>query len=173
MAKNKPQKLAMLEMYLSQLENSKGLILLDYTGLTPNEAVEMKMTLSGMNSNYNVVKNTIFKLALNQKELPALTDLEFGPHSVVFINEEVAGIAKKVKEYVKDLNGKLTIKAGILDGQLLSAAQVDALAEMPTKEQSVAMIAGLLTNSLSGVVNVLQDSIRSVVTIIDQAYSNK
>jgi len=170
MAKTKEQKQAILAGYKDNLSNAMGVIIVSPVGLTPNEASDFKMKLGELGSKFNVVKNTLFSLALKEAGLPELDTFEFGEHAVIFVEEDIAGTAKELKEFMKEVKEKLEIKGGILEEQELTVAQVEELSELPTKDQSIAMIAGLMTNAISATVNVLEDSVRSVATILDKAF---
>lgn len=173
MAKSKQQKQEMLEAYKAKLDGSMGIIVVSATGITPNQINEFKQKLFSLGSSYNVVKNTIFSLALKQAGLPELETFSAGPNAVVFVETDIAGTAKELKDFIKQYKDLVEIKSGILDGQQLTIEQVQELADMPTKEQSIAMIAGLMTNAVAGVANVLEDSVRSVAIILDQAFSEE
>lgn len=173
MAKTKVQKQAMLEAYKQYLKNAGGVLVVNPNGLTPNQVNDFKMKLSDLGGEYHVVKNTIFKLAMGETGMPELSSIESGAHAVVFSGTDIAATAKLLKEFIKANEGKITVDSGILEGQTLTAKQVEDLAELPTKEQSISMILGLLDQSLSGVVNVLEDSVRSVAIIINQAFEGK
>ena len=102
--------------------------------------------------------------------MPEMETLEFGAHAVVFAGDDIAAAAKALKGFIKEHEEQVEVAAGIVEGQILTADQVQELADMPSLEQSVAMIAGLLTQPVSGVVNVLEDSVRSYIIILDQAF---
>lgn len=170
MAKTRAEKEAMLEGYSKNLEGSTAVILVSQSGLTPKETSTLKVRLSTVGSKYNVVKNRIFMRALESLKMPTIGSLDFGNNSAVYVSEDVATTAKILKEFNKEYGNKLEFRAGLIDGQVLSAEQTQELADMPSIEQSIAMIAGLLEQSMTGVVNVLEDSMRSVVIILDQAF---
>lgn len=173
MAKTRVQKEAILAAYKKKLENSTGFFVIKPNGLKPNDVNEFKKKLLTAGSTLTVVKNTIFARALKNAELPELNTLEFGENAILFINEDIATAAKLLQEFEKEQKGKVEIRAGLIEGSLLEASQVTELANMPSKEQSIAAIAGLLNQSLAGVVNVLEDGVRSVAIIIDQAFKDK
>lgn len=173
MAKNKQQKEQMVAAYQAYLKKASGLIVLNPKGVKPNEVNDFKIKLSELGGEYHVVKNTLFKIALSAAGHPELKSFEADGHAVIFAGQDIAATAKMLKEFMKDKEERLTVDSGLLEGQVLSASQVAELAEMPSKEDSVAMIAGLLNQSLSGVVNVLEDSVRSVAIIINQAFADK
>ncbi len=171
MAKTRSQKEAMLSSYKDRLSNATGIIMLSQTGLTPGDINDFKLKLSELNGTYNVVKNTIFKIALSESKLPELDGLSTGPNSVVFTSEDVAATAKLITEFIKQHKDKVTIRGGILDGQSLTIEQVKELSELPTKEQSIAMIAGILQQNITGIAYVLQDSVQSIAIILDKAFT--
>jgi len=173
MAKTKEQKKAMLADYRGRLSSSYGIILVNQNGLEANSVSDFKKKLATVDAQFNTVKNTIFALALKEENLPELELVKSGSHAVVFSSEDIAGAAKMLADFIKEHKEKVVVKSGVLDGQALTIEQVNELANMPTKEQSVAMIAGLLTQSIAATVNVLEDSVRSFVTILDQAFTDQ
>jgi large subunit ribosomal protein L10 len=173
MAKTRAQKEVILAEYKEKLTNAYGIIVIDQNGLESNNVSNFKQQLNANGSYFNTVKNTIFELALKESGLPELDMIKTGSHAVIFSSDDIAGTAKLLDAFIKENKGKITLKNGILDGQVLSVEQVNELANMPTMEQSIAMIAGLLTNAMAGTVNVLEDSVRSVVTILDKAFAEE
>lgn len=171
MAKTRTQKQEMLERYQNKLSEATGVIVLTQNGLTPGEINELKQSLQEVGSSFNVVKNTIFQLALEKSNLPGQDTFNAGPNSVVYTNDDVASTAKILAEFVKTHKDNIQFKAGILDGQELTLEQVKELSELPSKEQSIAMIAGLLEQNISGIANVMQDSVRSIEIILDKAFN--
>ncbi len=170
MAKTRPQKEEMFAGYKSELAGANGVIVVTPVGVTPNQINAFKKELGAIGSNYHVVKNTIFALALDDAKLPKLEVLSAGSNAVIFSSTDIAGTAKLLTKFMKENEDKMEIRAGILDGAELTIEQVQQLSDMPTKQQSVAMIAGLLTNPIAGIANVLEDSIRSVAIIINEAF---
>jgi len=178
MAKSKIEKKALVEKYKSKLSASKGVIVVKPTKLTPNETNEFRRDLYDVNSEFNIVKNSIFKIALSELSLPEVDSLKGGEHAVLFMGEDIVSASKALKKFsdaTKSKEGDLKIEviAGILDGQLLSKEQAMEIAEMPDKKGSIAMILGILDQAMSGVVNVLEDAPRAYVSIIDQAFKSE
>lgn len=178
MAKTKAQKKQLVDKYKSKLQNAKGVIVVRPSKLTPNETNDFRRDLYDVNADFNIVKNSIFKIALKDLDLPELDSLASGEHAVLFMGEDIVSASKALKKFTdatksKDGDLKVDIIAGILDGQLLSKEQAAEIAEMPDKKGSVAMILGILDQAMSGVVNVLEDAPRAYVSIIDQAFKSE
>ncbi len=175
MAKNKEQKAELINQYSDLLGQSNCLIVVEPNGLTPNETNNFRKELFEVDSKFHLVKNTLFKIALEKAGLPAIEELNHGSHAVLFCKEDYVGTSKLLKDFMKNAvtkadEPKISIVSAILDGALLSKDQVNELAEMPTIQGSVALILGILDQAIAGVANVLQDPMRSYVTIIDQAF---
>ena len=78
-----------------------------------------------------VYKNTVMRIALSESELPTLDDMLHGPSAFVFAGSDVAAAAKAVKEFAKS-NENLQIKGGLMEGAAVSAAEVEAIASLPS-----------------------------------------
>ncbi len=182
MAKTKSQKSKILEKYSKKIGEAKGVLIVKAQGLTPNEVNSFRKNLYDVEAKFNVVKNTLFKLALKDQNLEEEPSLNSGNHAVLFTKEDIVTPAKNLKEFIKTAVGKnakgeeyekIQIVGGYLDGKKMTLTQVIDLADTPSKQQSVSMILGILDMAISGVLNVIEDSPRSIVSILDQAYQKK
>lgn len=175
MAKTRKEKVALKEKYVGDIKKAKALIVVKPSKLIPNEANEFRMNLFDFDANFNIVKNTIFKIALEEANYPAVKELENGEHAVLFLSEDIVNPSKSLKKFIdattsKDGSTKIEIVSGIMDGVLLTKEQVSELADMPDFNGSISLILGILDNAMSRVVNVLEDPTRSFATILDQAF---
>ncbi len=96
-----------------------------------------------------VYKNTLVRIALEQSDLPTLEDVLEGPSAFIFSGNDVAASAKAIKEFAKS-NPNLEIKGGLMDGEAVSAAEVEAIASLPSREQLMAQIAGAISGVARG-----------------------
>ncbi len=175
MARTKKEKKVLIDLYENRIKQSKAVVIVRNKGVTASEAVAIKQSLYDFDTKFNVIKNTLFKIALKNTELEGDADLDNYEHAAVFIKEDIVNSSKALKKFadeLKDSSGsqKLELAFGYLDGVKLSKEQVTELAEMPDKQGSISMILGILDQALSSVVNVLEDPVRSYATIIDQAF---
>lgn len=177
MAKTKKQKKNILDQYKEKISNAKGFVVLRTNGVTPSEAAHLRSTIAEFEASFNVVKNTLFKIALKESNLDEEESFDNLQHSILFLSEDVVGPSKALKAFINDTKPenkesapKVQIISGYLDGQKLSQIQVQELAEMPTFEGSISMILGILDQAIGGVVNVLQNPVQGYVSIIDQAF---
>ena len=160
------ENIEMLASIKADIEGAGAMWVVDYRGLTVKQIQELRRAVRDADASMKVYKNTIMHLALSQEELPTLDDLLAGPSAFVFAGEDVAASAKAVKEFAKQ-NENLTIKGGLMDGEAISAAEVEAIASLPSREVLMAQIAG----AINGVARGLATSINGVPSGIAQAIS--
>lgn len=128
----------------SKIESNAGVYVVSYNGLTVLQAQELRKELREAGAQMKVYKNNLVRIALENKEQPNLDEMLVGPLAYVFFEEEPVSAAKVLKEFAKKSKGVLEIKGGISDGQAVTAAEVDAIAELPSKDQLLGQIAGLI-----------------------------
>ena len=121
----------------------------DYRGLTVKEAQQLRRSIREPGAHLTVYKNKLMRIALAEQDQPAMDEILAGPSAFVFCGEDVAAAAKAVKEYAKS-NKKLVIKGGLMEGQVLDAKQVEAIASLPSREQLLAQIAGAISGVARG-----------------------
>lgn len=153
-----------------RFEETNAIVLTEYRGLTVAQTTELRRKL-GADVQYSVAKNTMIKLAARQAGVEGLDDLLSGPTAVAFIKGEAVDAAKALKEFGKD-NKAFVVKGGYMDGNALSAAQVEAIAEMDNRETTFAKIAGAMNGGLASTA-ALFDAHASQLARLFAAYEEK
>ena len=149
-----------------ELSATQAVWIVDYRGLTVKEIQELRRNVRGAGASMKVYKNTLMHLALTECELPTMDDLLEGPSAFVFANEDPAAAAKVLKTFAKS-NENLSIKGGMMEGEAYDAAQVEAIASLPSREELMGQIAGMI----SGVARGLATSINGVPRGLAQSLS--
>lgn len=139
--------IAAVKELTARLENASALVLTEYRGLTVAQTTELRQAL-GSEVNYSVAKNTMIKLAAKEAGIEFDDALLTGPTAVAFIHGEAVDAAKVMKKFSSD-NKNFIIKGGYMDGDALSAAQVEAIAELDNRETTLAKLAGAMQGSLA------------------------
>ncbi len=155
---------ATLSSIKEDLEGAGAVWVVDACGLTVKEVQELRRNVREAGAVMKVYKNTLVNLALAEAELPTLDDMLHGPSAFVFAGNDVAAAAKAVKEFSKT-NETLTIKGGLMDGAEVTAAEVEAIASLPSREELYAKIAG----AISGVARGLAVALNGVPSGLAQA----
>ena len=129
-----------LAVIKEELSNAGAVWVVDYCGLTVKE---VRRSVREAGASMKVYKNTLVHIALEDAELPTLDDMLNGPSAFVFAGEDVAAAAKAVKNFAKG-NDKLEIKGGLMEGKAVTAAEVEAIASLPSREELLAHIAAAI-----------------------------
>lgn len=126
-----------------KLSESKSTVVVDYRGLTVSEVTELRKQLREAGVEFKVYKNSLTRRAAEQVELAGLNDVLTGPTAIAFSTEDVIAPAKVINNFAKE-HEALEIKAGIIEGNVASAEEVKALAELPSREGLLSMLLSVL-----------------------------
>ena len=166
MAVIRPEKVAKIAEIKELLTNSKATVLVDFCGLTVAQDTKLRVEMRKAGLTYIVVKNTLLRIAAQEAGIEGLEASLEKNTAIAVSPEDPVAVAKLICDFAKT-NKELKVKVGILDGKVISAEEVKALAALPPKEVLVAKLLGSMNAPIAGFVNVLQGSIRKVVYAID------
>lgn len=172
MAKTRKYKEELVKTYRDNLSISKTVFIVKPTGVTANESVQLKKDLNSIGSNYNVIKNSLFSIALGQEGLPEIKELTQEEHAVVFANSDYPEVAKIVHKFVKDTE-KMEIQAGLLEGKYISGDDIVNLAKLPDKQTLLAQTLGMFNAPLTGLMNVISGNTRDLVFVLKSIADKK
>jgi len=170
LAISKDRKIELVTQYVEQLRQSKGIILADYRGMTVSDISGLRNSLRSAGCRFWVVKNRLLKLALREMGLSLPDDWLNGP-TVVGFCEDVPRAAKVLTEATKELE-VLRIKGGLVGAAVVSAEQVNAIANLPPLEVILSQALGTINAPASRMVGVVASGIRQVLNVL-QAYVDK
>ena len=143
-----PTKEAAVAELSNRFSGSGGAVLTEYRGLTVAQLKQLRRSLAE-HATYAVVKNTLTKIAAERAGIDSFSDeLLKGPSAVAFITGDPVEAAKGLRAFAR-LNPALVIKAGVLDGKPMTAAEIDRLADLESREVLLAKLAGAMKGSLS------------------------
>lgn len=143
----KPEKEAAVAELAEKFRGSNAAVLTEYRGLTVAQLKRLRRAL-GDNASYSVSKNTLTKIAARQAGVEAFDAELNGPTAIAFVTGDPVEAAKGLRDFARD-NPQLVIKAGLLDGRAMSAAEVTQLADLESREVLLAKAAGALKATLS------------------------
>jgi large subunit ribosomal protein L10 len=138
-----------------RLAGSVATLLTHYRGLSVKEMAQLRTELRDANAEMRVVKNTLAKRAVADAGIEGLDALLEGPTSLVFCAVDPVGPAKALKKFAKD-HPNLVIRGGYLDGAVMDAAETNRLADLASREELLAKMAGLMQGALAGFARLLQ-----------------
>lgn len=126
-----------------QFKNASSVVVVDYLGITVEEATNLRAELRKEGVQFAVVKNSILSRAAKEAGLEGMDDIFKGPSAVAFSNEDVVAPAKILADFAKKVEA-LEIKAGVVEGKVSSKEEIEALAKLPSREGLLSMLLSVL-----------------------------
>jgi large subunit ribosomal protein L10 len=148
------------------VNRARGMFFTDFTGLTVEQATELRREFRKLGVEYRVVKNTLIQKALeNVTGYDTVYDNLAGPTGVAFAYEDAVVPAKVIQKF-KDKHNKLSLK--VYDGSRLAE-----LARLPSKNEVMASILGSIQSPIAGVPSVIQAVLRDLVSVVGEIEKKK
>jgi large subunit ribosomal protein L7/L12 len=161
------EKIAEVASLKERLDGVKTVVLAEYRGLTVMQLGELRRQLRSVSAQYSVVKNRLARLAMASTDLEVLGPHLKGPTGLVVSKDDPVAVAKALATFIRT-NQAFVVKAGYVDGQVLQADGLRALADLPSREALRAQIAGALQGPLAQLLGLLGAAPRELVYILDQ-----
>ena len=150
----RPAKVAVVNEVRERLSSADAAILTEYRGLDVAEIARLRRSLREAGGQYKIYKNTLMRLAVRELGLEELEELLLGPTAIAFIDGAAASLANTLRDFSRT-NPALVIKGGVLGTTVLSAADAGALAELPSRDQLLAQLAGAMAAPLQQLAGLL------------------
>lgn len=172
MAITRAKKEDLVAQYKALIEQTDAMVFTDYRGITVQQVQALRAALKESGSTYTVVKNTLFRIALEQSSKDVHPNgLLDGPNGVAFMGEDIAKSMTALKNWLKT-SEVVQVKGAILESSVLSATETDALSELPTKEQILAKLLGMINAPASSLVRVINAPATDLTRIINAPQSS-
>jgi large subunit ribosomal protein L10 len=155
-----------------RLEKSSVVILTDYKGLDVEAMTELRAKLREADVQYQVVKNTMLRLASEGTGVEAIKDSFVGPSAIAMSYDDPVAPAKVLTEFAKD-HDKLEIKIGVMDGKMLDLSSIKALSDLPSREQLLATVLSAMNAVPTSLVTALSDVPRRLVNVLQAIKDEK
>jgi len=166
------EKVAMIAQLKATMQNAKGVVLADFRGIKVAQDTKLRRKMREAGVEYTVIKNNMASIAAKESGIDGLDDFLKGPLSMVSSSKDPVAPAKLISEFIKE-NRIMEIKGGLVEGKVIDAAAVKALANLPPREVLLARLLGSMQSPITGFVNVLQGNIRNLVYALDAVRQQK
>jgi len=155
----------LIESYVEMLSQSQGVIFTAYRGLMVSQIETVRNKLREVNSPYHVIKNTLFRLALERAGLPVPEEMLTGPVAMGFCYAELPATAKALMDFSKEFE-VFEVKGGLLGDRVVDVEGIKVLAELPPRDVLLAQVVGSFQAPISGLVTALGGILRSLLYVL-------
>ena len=165
MAISREKKKQIVADYVDRMSSSQALILTDYRGLTVADLTELRRKLREDSGTFQIVKNTLFQLALERAEIPIPAEQLEGTIAVGYCQEEVPPVAKTLTDFAKT-SKVLRIRGAILGTDFLDVSRVQSLAALPPREILLAQMLGSIQGPMSSIASTITAPLRELAQVL-------
>lgn len=169
----KQEKQLVVQELKEKFSKAQAVVLADQKGVTVEKITEVRTKLREAGCDMKVAKNTLSKIAAKEQGLEGLDEYFVGPTVMAFAMEDPTSVAKIMTEFAKDVKGGVQIKAGVLEGKLISQEQIKELAELPSREVLLGKVLAGMQAPMYGFANVLAANLRNLVYVLEAIRKQK
>ena len=145
-----------------KLDKAKAIYFTDYLGLDVVSVTKLRKNFVEKDVEFTVAKNTLIKLAAKEVGISGIDEFLEGPTAIAFGYDDPTGPARVIKEFLKDFD-KPSVKGMIFDGEIFTSDQFDKIANLPSKEQLLSKLVGMLNSPMSKLSSVLNSSVSGLL----------
>jgi large subunit ribosomal protein L10 len=157
----------------AELGKIQGAIITDYRGMSVEEITRLRRRLRTVGARYQIVKNTLLKIAMTEQHLPDISGMLEGPSAVLFAEGDPVEAAKILATFIKELRKELPgVKGGLLGDTILNPADVANLATLPSRDQILGNLVGTIQAPVANVVAIMSAVMQNLVGTVE-AYHDK
>ena len=160
-------KIESVEELRERLDGVKAVLLTEYRGLTVQQLSDLRRQLRAVSAEYKVVKNRLARIAVSTSELAAVREQLKGPTGLIIAKDDPVAATKTLQACAR-ANQALVVKAGYVEGRVLAAEELKALADLPSREALRSQLVGALQGPLAQLVGLLTAPQRELVYVLEQ-----
>lgn len=139
------QKQAIVAQMKEKLSGAKGAVLVGYHGLTVEQVTDLRRKFLAEGVEYKVIKNTLTRIAVNELGLEGFAEHLEGPTALAVSSEDAVAPARIIENFIKDTKTEaVEVKVGIVEGKVVTAEEVKAVAKLPNHEGMLSMLLSVL-----------------------------
>ena len=166
--KTREQKQKDLNALTEELNNSKSAMVVSFNKLTVTKDQEFRNQLRDAGAKYQVVKNTLARLAVKGTPYEGASEFFKGVTAIAWTESDPVVLSKTVSKFIKDNADIYTFKAGIVEGKVVDQKQVEAIASLPSKEELISKLLFVINAQAQRIVTVINAVPRNLAIVIKQ-----
>jgi large subunit ribosomal protein L10 len=150
------------------LAASKSAMVVSFTKLTVNKDQELRSSLREAGASYQVVKNTLARIAVKGTQFEGTTDHLKGVTAIAWTENDPVVLSKAISKFMKDNADIYTFKTGVVEGKLVDLTQLTTIANLPSKDELISKLLWVLNSSAQRLVTVINAVPRDLAIVIKQ-----
>jgi large subunit ribosomal protein L10 len=169
---NRDEKAQAISEFAEGIGQATNAFLIDFKGITVPQVTELRKQVRETGSEYIVVKNTLALIGVKDSPLKTLEKQFTGMTAVAYNKTDAVALAKALTKFAKDVP-TVQFKGAMLNGQIVPAAEIQNIANLPSREELVSKLLFLMQSPIRGLVTVLNANIRNLAVVLDQIAKQK
>ena len=166
--KSKATKQNDLNALTASLASSKSAMVMSFKGLSVTKDQEFRNALREAGAKYQVVKNTLARIAVKGTDFEQASDYFKGVTAIAWTENDPVVLSKAVSKFMKDNADIYSFKAGVVDGNLVDLKQLTTIANLPSKEELISKLLYVLNAQAQRIVTVINAVPRDLAVVIKQ-----
>ena len=169
---NRDQKAAVIDEVAAQISESDAVLAVDYRGISVPQAAELRTRLRDADASFRVIKNTLSERAADKAGAEGLKELLAGPTAMTFVRGDAAAAAKALRDF-RRANQLLEFEGGWMNGAALSPEEIDAIAQLPSRDVLYGRLVGMVASPLTGLASAMGGLIGGLARQLQQIAEQK
>jgi len=169
--KIQPYKTEGVQKIKELIESSQDVIFTDFRGLNVSQITELRRSLKEKEAEYRVVKNSYARLAMSELGFPFEEEFLIDPTALALARADIGPITKVLFDFTKD--STLKVKGGLVDGRVVSSAEVEAISKLPGRNELYAMLMGTMNAPLTNLVYAMSGIATKLVRTLQAVAESK
>ena len=157
-----------LEALTQSLQSAKSAMVVSFSKLTVNKDIEFRNSLREAGANYQVVKNTLARIAAKDTQFEQAVESFKGVTAIAWTENDPVILSKAISKFMKDNADIYSFKSGVVDGRLVDLTQVQSIASLPSKEELISKLLYVLNAQAQRIVTVINAVPRDLAVVIKQ-----
>lgn len=170
----KKERMAKVAAVTEKLKGASSLVLNDYRGLSVAKISELRRDIAPLGASLHVEKNKLVKIALEQEGFDqAINELLTGPTAIAYVNGDVSPVLKVLFKYSADKNISFFVKGACIDGTILDAEKAEAVSKLPSREQLIAQLMGVMNAPVRDLAMCMNDVVVRMARVLQAVADSK
>jgi len=170
---NRENKQQLINELHEKLKNAKAVFLADFRGMSVSQATSLRNDLRKADVEYRVVKNTLLEMASKGTDKESLSPHYAGPTAIAFSYDDPVAAAKVLAKAAKEQQATFKLKAAVLTGKPITVSEIQALADLPSREVLIAKLLGTMNAPIANFVGTLAAVPGSFVRVLEAIRAQK